>query len=100
MSLALFKTDDQSMTLLQNSWKSSIDPVITNPLTLGILQKNIPLVVGVNSINHKLGRNIQGYVIAGMHGVYSQIFDSPSLNPSLTLTLNSSVATVIDLYCF
>lgn len=100
MSLALFKTDDKDLTLLQNSWKSSIDPTLANPIVNGVLQKNIALVVGVNSINHKLGRNPQGYIITGMHGVYSQIFDTTSLNPSLTLTLNSSVATTIDLYCF
>jgi hypothetical protein len=100
MSLALFKTPDQSMTLLQNSWKSSIDPILSNPLVNGVLQKNISLSVGVNSINHKLGRTLQGYVITGMHGVYSQIFDTTSLNPALTLSLNSSAATSIDIYCF
>lgn len=100
MSLALFKTDDKDLSLMQTSWKSSIDPVITNPLVNGVLQKGIKLSAGVNSVNHKLGRNLQGYIIVGMHGNYSQIYDTTSLNPSLTLSLNSSVDVVIDLYCF
>jgi hypothetical protein len=100
MSLALFKVQDPSVTLLENSWKSSIDPVLACPLVSGVLQKNIALTAGLNSVNTMLGRTLQGYLITGMHGAYSEIYDVTSLNPSLTLSLHSSVATTIDLYCF
>ncbi len=99
-NLALFKVQDPSVTLLENSWKSSLDPVLACPLVSGVLQKNVSLAVGVNSINHMLGRTLQGYIVTGMHGAWSQIYDTTSLNPTLTLTLNSSVATSIDIYCF
>lgn len=100
MSLPLYKSDNQSFTLMQTGWASQLNPVIANPLVNGVLQKNIKLVVGTNSINHMLGRNLQGYLITGMHNVYTQIFDTVSNTPSLTLNLNSSVAVTIDIYCF
>lgn len=100
MSLPIFKSDDTSLTLMQNSWSSQINPVIENAVAKGVLQKNIVLKIGINSINHKLGRNLQGWIVTGMHDVFSQIFDTTSNTPSLTLNLTSSVATTIDLYCF
>lgn len=100
MGLPYYKSDDQSLTLLQTAWATQINPVLANPLVSGVLQKNIKLIAGVNVINHMLSRSSQGYIITGMRGLYSQIFDTVSTNPSLTISLTSSVATVIDLYCF
>ena len=100
MSLPVFKSDDQSVTLLQTAWKSNLDPVLSNPLLNGVLQKNITLASGTNVINHLLGRPIQGYLITGMHNAFSEIYDTQSNTPALTLNLHSSVATSIDLYCF
>ncbi len=100
MSLALFKSQDQSMTLMQNSWKSAIDPVLANILMGGVLQKGIKLTTGVNSVNTKLGRNLQGYLVTAMYDNFAQIYTTTSLNPSLTLTLNSSADVTVDLYCF
>lgn len=100
MTLPIYKSEDQSLTLLQTGWSSQINPVLGNPLVNGVLQKNIALSVGSNSINHKLGRNLQGYIITGMHTTFSQITDTTSNTPSLTLNLNSSAATSIDIYCF
>lgn len=100
MGLPYYKSDDQSFTLLQTAWASQINPVLANPLVNGIFQKNVVLTPGINVINHKLGRALQGYVITGMHNIFSQIFDTTSNTPNLTLNLNSSVATSIDLYCF
>jgi hypothetical protein len=100
MSLPFYKSDDQSFTLLQTGWSSQINPVIDNAVVKGVLQKNVKLVAGVNAINHKLGRALQGYIVTGIHDIYSQIFDTTSNTPNLTLNLNSSVATTIDIYCF
>jgi hypothetical protein len=100
MALPIYKSDDQTVTLLQTNWASQINPVISNPIVNGVLQKNISLTVGTNVINHKLSRNYQGYVITGMHNVFSQIYDTTSNTPSLTLNLHSSAATSVDIYCF
>ncbi len=100
MSLPLYKSDNQSFSLLQTAWASLLNPLLSNPVLQGVLQKNLKLVVGDNVINHKLGRNIQGYIVTGMHDTWSQIFDTVTTTPALTINLNSSVATSIDLYCF
>lgn len=100
MALPIFKSDDNDVMLLQTNWSSQINPVIGNPLVKGVLQTGIKLVTGINSINHRLGRNIQGYVVTGMHNNYSQIFDTVSKTPGLTLDLTSSVPVTIDIYCF
>lgn len=100
MSLPYYKSDDQSFTLMQSQWSSQINPVLNNPLVNGVLQKGIKLVTGTNSVNHKLGRILQGYLITAMYDNFSQVYTTTSLNPSLTLSLNSSVDVTIDLYCF
>jgi hypothetical protein len=100
MSLPIFKSQDQSLNLLQTQWGTQLNPVIGNPLVSGVLQKNIKLVPGVNAVNHMLSRNLQGYIITGMHGNFTQIYDTTSTQPSLILNLNSSVAATIDIYCF
>lgn len=100
MALPYYKSENQSFTLMQTAWASQINPLLGNPLLQGVLQKSVKLTAGTNSINHKLGRAIQGYVITGMHNVYSQIYDTTSNTPNLTLNLTSSVDCTIDLYCF
>lgn len=100
MGLPYYKSDDQSFTLLQTAWSAQLNPVIANPIINGVLQKGIKLLTGNNSVNTKLGRNLQGYIITAMYDNFSQIYTITSLNPSLTLSLNSSADVTIDLYCF
>ncbi len=101
MSLPKFKSDDQSLSLLQTAWASQLDPVLKNALVNGNLLKNVALVSGANVVNHKLGRNLQGYLITRQRASAS-IYDTQDVNPTpaLTLTLNSSAAVTVDLYCF
>ena len=85
---------------LQSKWASVIDPVLANPICNGIQLTDVTLSIGVNTINHKLGRKLNGYIITGMHGAYSQIYDSTSTMPTLTLILNSSAATSVSIYVY
>ncbi len=100
MALPIYKSDDQTVTLLQTGWSAQINPAIDNALVKGVLQKSIDLKTGNNVINHKLGRALQGWIITGMHNSFSQIYDTVSNTPNLTLNLNSSASTTIDIYCF
>lgn len=85
---------------MQVNWAQQLDPIIANPLLKGVQQFNIPLVTGVNTINHLLGRKYQGYLITGMHNAYAQIFDTPSQLPQFTLVLNASAPTSVDIYVY
>jgi hypothetical protein len=100
MALPYYKSEDTSFNLLQTGWASQINPVLGNPTVNGVLQRGIKLVSGTNSIDHKLGRTLQGFIVTDMLDTYSQIFRTVSKTPALTLNLNSSVATTIDIYCF
>lgn len=98
--LPLIQTAIRELQMLQSQWKSEIDPVLTNPLLAGNRLKNIPLVVGDNSINHKLSRAYQGYIITGLRGQFSQIIEVTSQRPDLNIILNSSAVCTIDIYVF
>jgi hypothetical protein len=96
--LKQFKTDDLSLSLLQSSWSSDLNPLIANPVNSVNVLKNISLKIGSNVINHKLGRNMQGWFITDIDGV-ATIYRSAPMN-DLTLTLTSSAAVTIQLGVF
>ncbi len=85
---------------LQNKWAAILDPVITNPICNGIQLTDIKLSTGVNTIDHKLGRKINGYIITSMYDVAASIFRQASQMPEKTIVLNSSAGTTIDLYVY
>jgi hypothetical protein len=77
--LKQFKTDDLSLSLLQSSWSSDLNPLIANPVNSVNVLKNISLKIGSNVINHKLGRNMQGWFITDIDGV-ATIYRSAPMN--------------------
>lgn len=96
--LAQFQGGDTPFQLLQNSWASALNPLLANPVCTGILLKNIALASGANTINHKLGRTPQGWLIIDRDGT-ATIYRSQPLN-NLTLTLTSSASINVSLYVF
>ena len=76
---------------LQSKWPAIIDPILSSPITNGLLLNNIPLISGSNVINHKLGRKLQGWIIVGINDIAS-IYDTQASNqmPELTLSLTSN----------
>lgn len=98
MKLAIFNTDDKNFSLMQTSWASAINPVLSSPLNNGLLLKGVPLATGVTVINHKLGRLLQGWQICDVNGA-ATIYRSAAKN-DLTLTLTSSAAVTVDIFVF
>lgn len=88
--------------MLQTAWASQLDPVLRSPLSNGNLLKNVVLSSGVNKVDHKLGRKLQGWVVVRMRNLAASIYDEQdtSTTPALTLTLISSSAVTIDLLVF
>lgn len=89
-------------TTAQDRWASLINPVLSAELPNGILLKNIPIKSGVNVVNHKLGRKLTGWVVTRMRASSVNIYDTQDTNqtPDLTLNLNASGVTNIDLWVF
>lgn len=99
--LPIFNSDDQSLSLMQTAWASQLNPVLAAPFLQGILLKNVTLVAGDNTVNHKLGRKLQGWVLSRVRAA-ATIYDKQDSNqmPALTLVLNTDADVVVDLYVF
>lgn len=97
-----FQNDDRDFQLLQSSWIGILNPVITNVINNASLLTNVNLSIGVNSINHKLGRKLTGWYIVRMRNIHANVFDQQDSNAlsDKTLILNSDAAVSVDLVVF
>lgn len=95
-------TADQMLNRIQDNVRASVNPMTTVPLNSGLILSSVSLVSGANSINHTLGRVLQGWFPVRIRNVASTFYDTQDSNstPALTLNLNSSVAVVADLFVF
>jgi hypothetical protein len=89
------------LDLLQTKWAQELDPVLKFPPVKGVLLKSIALTTGTNVVNHRLSRNLQGWVITRIKSA-ATIYDQQDSNqtPALTLILVSSADAVIDLWVY
>ena len=79
----------------------TLNPVFNTPILGGNLLTNVSLTLGANTINHGLGRVLNGWIPVRQRA-QSELWDSQDANktPALTLALNTSAAVVVDLYVF
>ena len=90
-----------NLQMMQNTWATKIEPVISNPLVNGVILENVSLTAGANVINHKLGRKLQGWYPVRIRSA-ATFYDTQDSNqtPQLTLNLTSSANVIIDLAVF
>ena len=97
-------TDDDNIESVQNSLENSFRSIQACPLLDGHLLEGIELANGDNSISHKLGRRLKGWIITRHRETPSNIIDRQKTNTTTdrTLLLNSSlVGTVtVDIWVF
>lgn len=100
-TLPTFQSDIREFQLMQSNWASAINPILAAPANKSILLKNISLVIGANTVNHGLGRQLQGWTIIRKRAP-GNVYDTQDQNlmPALTLTLVSDAAMVVDLEVF
>lgn len=86
---------------LLTKWAAQLNPLLDNPTIDNLVLKNISLASGVNVVNHKLGRPLQGWSVSRIRAS-ATIFDTQDTNqtPQLTLNLTASAAVVVDLVVF
>ena len=104
MSLVRFSkqvTKDEDLNKVQDNLVRTLNPVFNTQTLGGNLLQSVPLVVGSNSIDHKLGRNLIGWMLTRQRSSASiyDIQDSNTL-PASTLILVSDAVVTIDLYVF
>jgi hypothetical protein len=97
----VINTNDQDLATVQQNLVRTLNPIFNTNTLGGNILTSIALTSGVNSINHKLGRNLSGWQIIRQRAS-ADIWDSQDSNqtPNLTLTLNVSAPVTIDLYVF
>jgi uncharacterized lipoprotein YmbA len=101
MTLPQFQSDDRNFQMMQNVWAQKIDPLLAKQIVNGNLLQNVSLASGSNTINHKLGRKLQGWLIVRQRASAS-VYDTQDSNQhqDLTLTLTSSASVSVDLWVF
>lgn len=88
----------RDFTMFQTRWKALLGPILSNPANQGLLLQNVKLINGVTVVNHLLGREMQGWIIADIDGA-ATIYRSAKMN-DLTLTLTSNAAVTVSLEVF
>lgn len=99
--LTQFQSDDRNMQLMQNSWAADINPLLQNPSLQSIILPRVSLAIGSNTINHRLGRKLQGWRLVRQRAAAS-IYDTQDNNtmPQLTLLLTSNAVVIVDIEVF
>lgn len=83
---------------MQTTWAAQINPVLNNALVNGSLITGIVVVSGPNVIDHKLGRQMQGWILTDTVSG-ATLYRSAPFNSS-TLTLTASAADTVSLWVF
>lgn len=96
--LPQYQSDDKNMQLLQNRWGSILNPIISNPSNNAMILKNITLLTGSNSIDHRLGKKLTGWRIVRQRSA-ANIYDNQDNNQlaELTLILVSDADCSVDI---
>lgn len=98
MSLPIFNTPDRSFSMMQTQWKSQLEPVISFPANNGLLLTGITVSSGVNTINHKLAKAMQGWIVTDINNNIT-LYRSAAFNDK-TLTLTCSGSATLNLWVF
>ena len=84
--------------LASTKWSSALNPLLANPLNNVSILPGIALINGSTTINHGLGRTLQGWFLVDINGS-ATVYRSQPLN-DLTLTLTSSTAVTVSIGVF
>lgn len=97
----LVQTDDKDVNQLQQNVSQTLNPILRNPINFGNIVESQSLAVGANTINHGLGRPLQGWLIVRKKAS-ANIYDDQdnNANADKTLVLISDAAVVVNIYCF
>jgi myo-inositol-hexaphosphate 3-phosphohydrolase len=96
-----FNSENREITLLQANVEAALTALISTGLLNGALLTDIELSSGANTVEHKLGRKIQGRLIVAQSAaadLSDNISSSDNLEQNFVLT--SSAACTVSLWVF
>jgi hypothetical protein len=102
MGLPSYQTSDLTLTLLQSNWATLLNPLLDLPINQGQILENVQLSAGTNTINHKLGRKLQGWWIVRQRSssAYTGTVSASLSNGTSTVTLGTTGPTTPTLCPF
>ena len=92
---------DQTLNRQLGAIIDNLNQLVGSPLLNNNILTSVSLASGSNTINHKLNRKLQGWMIVRQRASAS-IYDTQDSNtdPNNTLVLVSSAAVTVDLLVF
>lgn len=93
------QTSEEANRFMQ-SVTEKIGQIVKCPLLDGRLIQDVELEIGDNNIEHKLGRNLLGYLVTTQDQASSFSNTTPEDEVDVYLVLNSSAICVVDLWVF
>lgn len=96
-SFSKFQGEDKDLQKLQRNIETAVNQVLRNPLLDGRLIPDVNLISGNTKIEHKLARNLRGYLVIDRNNGATIYTTSKDEN---YLTLNSSAAITVSLWVF
>lgn len=90
--------DDKVLNRVQDQIARVVNPLVTAPMLQLSVLPSLTLVAGLNTINHGLGRPVQGWAVLRARGAI-MCYDKQDTNrtPEKTLLLVASAPITIDL---
>jgi len=88
----------QSFSLLQNQWKSILDPIVANSIVQGSQLNGISLNAGQTTVPHGLSRVQQGWIITDISAA-ATIFRTGDYNAS-NFVLTASASCVVGIWVY
>lgn len=103
MKKAIMKVqhDDQRINLMQDRFVEGLEAALSSELLDSIILSNVVLVSGDNTISHRLGRVLKGWIVTRISAAVS-LYDRQTTNtiPDRTLVINASGGATVDLLVF
>lgn len=90
-----------TLPMTQTMWAAQLNPLLANPLNEVSILKNVSLFTGVNVINHKLAKPLQGWFLLRKRAACN-LYDTQDSNqtPQFTLELVSDADASVDIGVF
>lgn len=96
--LPIFNTQVKELSMMQTQWAQQLNQLLDDPMSKGLILLGVSLASGATTINHLLGRKLQGWQIVDINGAATVYRSQPKNDKTLTLT--SSAAVTVDLFVF
>lgn len=99
-SFKRLNVDDYNLTQIQNNIEEFSRPITNSEVIDGVLLEDISLVsASTTSVPHKLGRNIQGWIVV-RNDTNCAVWETTASTDNEFIALNTSADTTVSLWVF